>query len=223
MALSCGTTCIKYLLFAFNVLVFLFGAVISGFGIYLVVEAKNGLGSEAIGVPAFILTLGLLLFLIGFLGCCGACKEHTCMLKTFAAVVTVLLILQIIAGILAFVYRSKFVGLVADAIAMHINQLDSLPSVEQKEMRKALDKVQKELKCCGGYSSADWGEAVPSSCCAGETSPCRNPYQQGCAQATYDLIKDKALIVGIILIVMAILQLGAIISACCLATKIKEQ
>uniref|UniRef100_A0A0X3PFE2 CD63 antigen n=1 Tax=Schistocephalus solidus TaxID=70667 RepID=A0A0X3PFE2_SCHSO len=107
MALSCGTKCIKFLLFLFNALVFIFGAILSGFGIYFVVEAKKEFSDQAIAIPAFILTMGLLVFLIGFLGCCGACKENICMLKTFAAIIIVLLILQIIAGILVFVYRSK--------------------------------------------------------------------------------------------------------------------
>ncbi|VDK30823.1 unnamed protein product [Dibothriocephalus latus] len=201
----------------------LFGAVITGFGVFFVAETKNELGDQAIGFPVFILTLGLLLFLIGFLGCFGACKEHTCMLKTFAAIVSVLFILQIIAAILVFLLRSNFVEVVTVGISAQIRQLDFLPPTEQSQMRKALDKVQKELKCCGGHNSGDWGAAVPSSCCAGEPPLCRNPYHQGCAQATYDLIKDKTLIVGIFLVVMATLQLGAIISACCLATKIKEQ
>ncbi|VDK29592.1 unnamed protein product [Dibothriocephalus latus] len=176
MALSCGTQFIKYLLFIFNVLVFLFGVLITGFGIYFIVEAKNSLSSQAIGVPAFILTLGLLLFLIGFLGCCGACKEHTCMLKTFAAIIIILLILQIVAGILVFVYRSKFVEVVGAGIAAQISKVDSLSEKEQKDLRRALNALQKKLHCCGGKGPTDWGISAPPSCCEGEKSPCSEPY-----------------------------------------------
>ncbi|KAL7064796.1 hypothetical protein AAHC03_05570 [Spirometra sp. Aus1] len=222
MDLSCGAKCIKYLLFIFNALVFIFGAVITGFGIYMVVQSRNELNGQAIAIPAFILTVGLLVFLIGFLGCCGACKEHVCMLKTFAVIIIILLILQIIAGILVFVYRSKFTTVVAEGIAYQIKHLDSLPATEQKETRKAFNKLQQKLNCCGGHGPEDWGTSVPPSCCKGETSPCNTPYKQGCAKAMYEMVKDKALIIGIIIVVMAIIQLGAVISACCLAKKIGE-
>ncbi|VDN09042.1 unnamed protein product [Dibothriocephalus latus] len=196
MALSCGTKCIKYLLFIFNALVFLFGAVITGFGIYFVVEATKNIGGQAVGIPAFILTLGLLVFIIGFLGCCGACKEHVCMLKTFVTVM-------------------------ADGIADQIKHLNTLPPEERKETRKALDELQEKLKCCGGHSAADW-KNVPASCCKNGKANCPDPYPQGCAKAMYEEIKNKALAVGIVIFVMAIIQLGAIISACCLAKKIGE-
>lgn len=58
----------------------------AGYGIYLLVEAKETGGSISVALPAFITALGLLLFLVGFLGCFGACYNNTCMLKTVRGV-----------------------------------------------------------------------------------------------------------------------------------------
>uniref|UniRef100_A0A0V0JA15 Tetraspanin n=1 Tax=Schistocephalus solidus TaxID=70667 RepID=A0A0V0JA15_SCHSO len=222
MALSCGTKCIKYILLIFNTLVFILGCIITGFGIYFVVEAEKDLNGQAVGVPAFVLTLGLLVFLLGFLGCCGAWKENVCLLRTFGAIIIILLICEIVAGILVFVYRAKFVTLVADGIANQISELNTMSQTQQEDTRKAIDTLQENLECCGGHNASDWGKDVPSSCCKGQPKKCDSPYKQGCAQAMYEFVKDKALGVGITLVIMAVLELGAIISALCLAKKIGE-
>nr|VZI43349.1 unnamed protein product [Spirometra erinaceieuropaei] len=222
MALSCGTKLIKYLLFIFNTVVFILGAIIIGFGIYFVVEANKDFNGQGIGVPVFVLVLGLVVFLLGFLGCFGAWKEHACMLKTFAAIIIVLVILQIIACILVFVYTGKFVTLAADAIATQIKELDQLPAVERNQTLEVIDHMQKQLECCGGHGPADWGTTYPPSCCGEESKTCKKPYQQGCAKTIYEIIKVQSMTVGIIIAVMAIVQLGAIIAACCLAKKIGE-
>ncbi|VDK73745.1 unnamed protein product [Dibothriocephalus latus] len=233
--LSCGTKCIKYTLQIFNALVFILGGVILGFGIYFVVEAEKDVNGLYVGVPAFILTVGALVFLLGFLGCCGAWKENVCLLRTviffsniltkcvqFAAIIIILLIAEIIGGILVFVYRHKFVDLLGDGIADTIKDLKNLSKPQQEATMKTLNELQEKLECCGGHNSSDWSKPLPSSCCEDEPTVCLKPYKQGCAQAMYDYMKQKSLAMGIILFVMAVLELGAIISACCLAKKLGE-
>ena len=86
-------------------------------------KAKETERTVSIVLPATILTLGLLLFLVGFLGCFGACYNNTCMLKTvgrrikvetnvktsfqFAVIVGILLLAEIIAAIVLLVYRHE--------------------------------------------------------------------------------------------------------------------
>ena len=38
---------------------------------------------------------GVILFVIGFLGCCGAMKESSCMLYTFAALLSVIVVAEV--------------------------------------------------------------------------------------------------------------------------------
>ncbi|MBW3907018.1 tetraspanin family protein, partial [Neisseria meningitidis] len=125
MGLSCGGNFLKFLVFFFNAIVFIGGGVIAAFGIYLLVETKKSGGTVSLVLPAFITAFGLLLFLIGFLGCFGACYNNTCMLKTFAAIVGILLVAEIICAIVLLVYRHDFVRLVGKEMQEAIQELQS--------------------------------------------------------------------------------------------------
>jgi len=194
------------------------GAACSGFGIYLLVEANKTAGTVSKGIPIFILATGLLIFFLGFLGCVGACCENSCMLKTFAIIIGVLLLAEIIGGILVLVYRHQFVSWTGTALKAQIDKLNEAMPNEFKDVRDAINQMQKELKCCGGTAASDWID-VPESCCKTGNSKCVY-YKQGCAVAMYELIKNKALMVGLSLVLMCLLQIGAIVCACCLSKKI---
>ncbi|BHF65958.1 Leukocyte surface antigen cd53 [Sparganum proliferum] len=218
MGLSCGGSCLKCLVFFFNALVFVGGGILSGFGIYLVIESAKATSTQTMGVSAFVLAVGLLIFLLGFLGCVGACTENVCMLKTFAVIIAILVILEIIAAILLFIKEIAAMG-----IQYQIKEILSGSNVVTEETKKALDELQKHLNCCGGEGPADWKNQIPASCCASGSANCANPYPQGCAEALYNAVKDKTLVMGIVIVVLAVLELGAIIAACVLAHKINAK
>jgi len=60
-------------------------------------------GSKYVSVSVFIIIVGVIFFVIGFLGCCGAYKENYCMVVTAFAV----LLGIIVACVLGFAYRKK--------------------------------------------------------------------------------------------------------------------
>ncbi|XP_029697750.1 tetraspanin-18B isoform X2 [Takifugu rubripes] len=78
-------SCIKYLMFVFNFLIFLGGSFLLGVGVWVLVDptgfreiiAANPLLFTGVYV---ILGMGGMLFLLGFLGCCGAIRENKCLL-----------------------------------------------------------------------------------------------------------------------------------------------
>ncbi|KAL5968734.1 Leukocyte surface antigen CD53 [Taenia solium] len=221
MGLSCGGNFLKFLVFFFNAIVFIGGGVIAAFGIYLLVETKKSGGTVSLVLPAFITAFGLLLFLIGFLGCFGACYNNTCMLKTFAAIVGILLVAEIICAIVLLVYRHDFVRLVGKEMQEAIQELQSKRLSGSDPTLKALEELQAKLKCCGGVGPSDW-RVAPPSCCGKESGSCTSPYQTGCAEAMYNEMKDSALAFGIVIIVIGLIQIGAIICAACLAKKVSE-
>ncbi|XP_013775592.1 CD63 antigen-like [Limulus polyphemus] len=109
---SCSMSMIKYLLFAFN---FLF--VISGIGLIVagalslknITKYADFMDDKNTTSPTMLITVGSIVFVLAFLGCCGAWKDSYWMLMTFAVLLAIIFALELAAGIAAYVYR-KDVG-----------------------------------------------------------------------------------------------------------------
>lgn len=119
-----------------------------------------------------VILLGIAIFLIAFLGCCGAIIESHCILLTFGIIVTVILALELTVSGLAFAFKSD------------------LRNISNRELKEAVTKynwtdpnarltmfmnhIQGSLKCCGFNTSSDYPELnpnptdryiIPDSCC----------------------------------------------------------
>ncbi|ELU01470.1 hypothetical protein CAPTEDRAFT_222851 [Capitella teleta] len=182
MGLSCGSKCAKYTLFGFNLLFWLAGAVMMGIGIWFLVD-ENALSYLNIAKTSdglvkassiTIVTVGSVVFVTGFLGCCGAIRESPCMLTMYACVLSVLLILEIIAGILAIVFRNDIQRNLEKSMNDTVNSYYGDP--DHAGDTEAWDFTQKSLKCCGSKGGpADWENSawkalnpnknVPDTCC----------------------------------------------------------
>jgi CD63 antigen len=82
---SGGMTCVKYLLFVFNLLFFVSGVVMLAIGavIYVVyAHYYNFVYDSFQSAPLILIIVGVIIFLVAFFGCCGACKENHCMIIT---------------------------------------------------------------------------------------------------------------------------------------------
>ncbi|XP_042670315.1 tetraspanin-18 isoform X3 [Centrocercus urophasianus] len=78
-------SCMKYLMFLFNFFIFLGGACLLGVGIWVIVDPTGFREIVAANPLLFtgayiMLAMGAMLFLLGFLGCCGAIRENKCLL-----------------------------------------------------------------------------------------------------------------------------------------------
>lgn len=77
------------------------GAVIKGYyNKYL-----DFLGDDIISVPVLLIVVGVIIFFVAFMGCCGAIRESYCMTMTFAVLLALIFILELAAGIAAYVKR----------------------------------------------------------------------------------------------------------------------
>ncbi|KAM3849495.1 tetraspanin-8-like [Diretmus argenteus] len=100
--------CIKYLLFFFNFLFWVSGCIILAVSIYLKVKKDgNKITSEAIPGIDLMIAIGVIIMLLGFLGCCGAIRENRCLLLLFFISLLVIFILLLAAGILGAVDEKK--------------------------------------------------------------------------------------------------------------------
>ncbi|KAL5110413.1 23 kDa integral membrane protein [Taenia crassiceps] len=138
----------------------------------------------------------------------------------FAAIVAILLVAEIICGIILLVYRHDFVKLVGTEMQKAIKELSEEGPNASNPTLKSIYKLQEE--CCGGTGPSDWGNKYPDSCCESDARSCTNPYQQGCALAMYEKIKDSSLAFGLIIVIVCLVQIGAVICASCLAKKVNE-
>ncbi|TWW67739.1 CD151 antigen GP27 [Takifugu flavidus] len=82
---TCGTICLKYLLFAFNFMFWLAGGVVMAVGVWTLIEKTDYISllpSMTYAASAYILVLaGVIVMVTGVLGCCATFKEHKRLLR----------------------------------------------------------------------------------------------------------------------------------------------
>ncbi|PVD32543.1 hypothetical protein C0Q70_07983 [Pomacea canaliculata] len=122
-----------------------------------------------------IITSGFLVFGLGVVGCCGACKQTKCLLALYVGAVALALVLTLAATSVALAYRT----VVAEELLAKLR--DSLITRYQgyitsdDQFSRAMDFAQVEFQCCGVNSWQDYNlttnwtvrssAVVPLTCC----------------------------------------------------------
>ncbi|KAK6169415.1 hypothetical protein SNE40_020477 [Patella caerulea] len=162
----------KYFLFGFNFLVWVAGCVLMGVGIWARLQ-KQGLDplDHLVTDPAYIMIgVGAAMFIVSFFGCIGALRENLTFLKIFCIVVVVIFIIQLVAGILAFVFVDGIEAQVLDYMKHSIGHYD-----ENADIKDLVDQIQKQYNCCGAASYNDWEINVYYNCSSRSLSRCGTP------------------------------------------------
>lgn len=232
-------TVTKYFLFLFNLIYFLFGALIMGFGLWVLLDNQSFMAvlqesSTALKVGSYILIgVGALSMLMGFLGCLGAVYEIRCLLCLYFACLLLVLNAQVAAGVLIYFQKD----LLNNEISNIVTQiLDKYPG-KNTTTEQAWDFIQRTMECCGWSGRVDWqGNAVitnssqllfPCSCqnvtlftgnysdsgfCEAET-PDWPVYDTGCSISVESwLLNNLGVVLGICVGVAVIELLGLLLS-----------
>ncbi|XP_064803351.1 tetraspanin-8-like [Oncorhynchus masou masou] len=156
--------CIKYLLFAFNLLFWISGCIILGVSIYLKVNPVFGRLLPGLNL---LIAVGAIITVLGFLGCFGAIRESRVMLMLFFVGLLLIFILLVIAGILGAVGVNK----IEEWLTVKLLPLRNQSSLFQM----FIQKLEEQAKCCGLiHGPSDWGSTVPTSCdCRDTTQECK--------------------------------------------------
>ncbi|XP_069888635.1 CD82 antigen [Dipodomys merriami] len=181
-----GTACIKvtkYFLFLFNLLFFILGAVILGFGVWILADRTSFISvlqnsSSTMQVGAYIfLGVGALTMVMGFLGCIGAVNEVRCLLGLYFTFLLLILIAQVTVGTLFYFNSGKLKQEMGNVVADLIRKYDANST---NSLQDAWDYVQAQVKCCGWVSAYNWTEneelmshsevTYPCSCEKGDSS-----------------------------------------------------
>ena len=149
--------CLKYVIFGFNVIFWLIGLSILAIGVWAWTE-KNTFHNLSLMTnitldPAFIfIWAGAITFVIGFTGCVGALRENTALLAAYAIFLAVLLLLEMTAGILGFIFKDWIKDQATNGFQAFIVHYRDDP-----DQQNLIDWIQEGwLQCCGIEGPADW-------------------------------------------------------------------
>ncbi|XP_067357649.1 CD82 molecule b isoform X5 [Channa argus] len=234
-----GNGCItvtKYFLFLFNLLFFVFGALIVGVGLWVLLDNQSFIAvlqsSETVKGASYILIgVGSLSMAMGFFGWIGAICEIRCMLGL------------ITAGVLIYFQRDRLKYEMSNIIqGMIFNYTGNNRTTEQ-----TWDYIQKTIKCCGWTGPGNWSEnfLIKNSSSHLYSCSCRNEslpgsaiqagglcehlssdlpvYETGCITSVEKwLMENCGVILGIFASVAVVELLGMILSICLCKSVIQE-
>lgn len=231
---DCGMTCVKYLIFVFNFIFWLSGIAIIAVGAIIQVEINkyNGVLDGSFTAGAILLiVVGCIVTIIAFFGCCGAIKEHHCMIMTFAVLLGIIFVLELAAGITCYLYKDE-INKMAEKQFMDMWMQYGTP--QTPDITQAIDTIQHDLHCCGWNDSSNWQtipwgtqNGYPDSCCVNDFAGCGKQatpqlFQEGCYEQLKIRLEHDVVIVAGVGVGVAFIQLVGIVFACCLASAIRK-
>ncbi|XP_075615633.1 tetraspanin-1 isoform X2 [Balearica regulorum gibbericeps] len=194
-------TFIKVMMILFNLAIFLGGGTLLGVGIWVTVDEKSFLDIfgtlsssilQVVNVSYFLIVIGSILLVIGFLGCYGAQKESKCLLMMAEMLLT---------SVVTPLLKEKY------------GEDDSLTHIWNVTME--------EVHCCGlnnytDFTNSTWYEkyrVYPEPCCKG-MHPCNDTLAaqeevQGCFDKILEEIRTNAGVVGGVAAGIAALEIAA--------------
>ncbi|XP_056101193.1 CD9 molecule b isoform X2 [Rhinichthys klamathensis goyatoka] len=86
------------------------------------------------------------MMVVGFLGCCGAIKESSCMLGMFFVFLLIIFAAEVAAGIWGLSNKEKVVNDIQD---FYKQTFDNYKSTKQEALRETLRAIHYGLNCCG--------------------------------------------------------------------------
>ncbi|XP_075044452.1 tetraspanin-18 [Mixophyes fleayi] len=234
-----SVSCVKYLMFIFNFFIFLGGSFLLGLGIWVIVDPTGFREIIAVNPLMFmgaylVLAMGAMLFLLGFLGCCGAIRENKCLLLFFFMFILVIFLAELSAAILAFLFREN---LTRDSFTKDLKRHYTGNSTDV--FTSTWNSVMTTFECCGVNGPEDFGDTlqfkthmhhpVPEACCRRNVlrrdkeivsgTECMMGIEmnrQGCYLTILNSLEPYVYIAGALAIGVLAVELFAMIFAMCL-------
>lgn len=242
--LEVGMKCIKYMLLCITAIFVITSALIISVGttIYAIYHDVSFFLDDNFYSPAtFVIVIGVVMLFVSLFGCIGALKESTCLVNIFAAILSVVFVLEIAAAITAYSLRGQVTSMLDE------NLRYTMPYYYgNKEVQSAFDFIQSRLNCCGVDTYMDWMEivpppsvsgisisniTVPNSCCAEsryevvddmDVAECTQLYANGCLPRVFYLVYQSAGLLGAAAMTIALIQIIGIVFSFSLASSIRK-
>ncbi|XP_069133069.1 tetraspanin-4-like [Argopecten irradians] len=230
---------VKYIFFFFNVLIWLLGCGVLALGIWMQVNKGPYVAilpsHSFLSATALCITVGAIILIVGFCGCCGALVESQCMLVAYFVFVFVIFGLEVAITVLGFSNKDQIRSTAEQELTYSIEHVTS-PRIEkthQEGVLAMIDTIQHDLQCCGMNNYTDWytignlskGDSIPSSCCIYKEENCGQStslryYKRGCLKEIEYWFLQNMYVLGIVALLVGVVQISAMVAAvalfCCL-------
>ncbi|RXM32630.1 Tetraspanin-15 [Acipenser ruthenus] len=147
---------LKFTLIVYSTVFWLIGGFILAIGIYAEVERQKYKTLEgAFLAPAILLiVLGIIMFIVSFIGVLSSLRDNLCLLQVFLYTLTICLILELLGGVLALVFKNQTLEFLNNNIRNGIkNYYDDL------DFKNIMDFVQRKTNAVAntmcGYKILD--------------------------------------------------------------------
>lgn len=188
---------------------------------------ENFIGETFWTAPILLMAVGTMIFVISFIGCCGALRESSWMILTFSVFLLVIFVTEIGIGVAGYIKHGELPGILEKQFNKTLD--DYANSVEAQH---AWSLLQGELECCGIKDASDWrpifkNKTVPAMCChllPESIKHCTTDHASkiGCLPRLLQFLDNKSLLLGGVGIGIALVQLLGVIFACCLSRAFRE-
>uniref|UniRef100_A0A3P9NGS0 Tetraspanin n=1 Tax=Poecilia reticulata TaxID=8081 RepID=A0A3P9NGS0_POERE len=217
-ALSGGERCIKYLMFAFNLVFWLAGTAVLAVGLWLKLDSKTNSLLQGENSPYVFYTgvyvliaVGAVMMVVGFLGCCGAIQESPLMLGLFFSFLLIIFAVEIAAGFWGFSNQNKVLDLIN---GFYRQTYEDYSKTRDDGLKETLRLIQNEVRLVG----------LNSSCCKAREL---NYFYllQSCPDVIDEVFNSKLHIVGGIGITIGVIMVFGLIFTmllCCAIRKSRE-
>jgi len=261
MASDCGTCIAKYVLCLLNFVFFLCGSAILAVGIWLAIEKQSLISLLKIVPKEYItdftqpmvieqasyllIATGGFMFIVSFLGYCGALRESMCCLTLYGICLIIILVLEITAGGLAIAYKQKAANETRTFLKSTLNNYYSGGN-HTDAVTLMWNHLQAQLKCCGVDSHEDFAntawanysadKVIPESCCVlkdfvtlkAESPTCTTSpndvnsyYKKGCFNAIMTWIMSHMNIIVLTSVSIVLLELMCVFMSFCLCKSVQ--
>ncbi|VEN60534.1 unnamed protein product [Callosobruchus maculatus] len=201
---SGGMSCVKYLLFCFNLLFAISGIAILTVGAVLHIsyaDYSNFVDRSYQYSPLVLIGVGVVIFIVAFLGCCGA----------FIVLLVTILILEIIIGVVGYIKKNEVEVMLEKNLNSTMHSYYSNP-----EIRKSWDITQHE------------NNTLPHTCCPdtpddGSCTISQRHYTDSCFEKLKTLFNRYGAIIGGVGVGIGAAQLIGVLFASCLARSIRKE
>ncbi|KAB0795388.1 hypothetical protein PPYR_12227 [Photinus pyralis] len=237
MQATWSVSCIKYLLFIFNLIFFITGIIICSLGVSIKTYFTSYdfvLEDQYFSIPNLLIAIGAIIFLISFYGCYGAIRESFCSIVFFSILLILIFVLEFAAGISGYVLRNQTFDFLSEKLQSSLHKYD--PNNTSSPTTKFWDEIQTDFHCCGVHNYMDWknvtnNDYLPMTCCGPQIgligiANCNTTtttlFKAGCVSAFGKIVEDHALTIASSGLALAFIQFLGIVFSCYLAKQIKK-